>query len=798
MLFARSDGVRFQTLADHTNEVAKLSAKSCIHVGLRSMGELVGLLHDSGKSYEKWQRYLIESRPTETIPHSGPSVWFTRRLFANCSDNMSEPTLQIICIAIRGHHGGLRDVLRPDGELDEPVEDTYSADEKKQAEEMFFAEVVSKERLLALFSDACIEISALISKAYSNVDKNNDNAKNILMLQMGLVQKFVYAALIDADRLNAATWENELLSSHNELSPQWKVHISNLERKLNSFDRDGINQIRGEISDACKNFEAAQNGIYRLYIPTGGGKTLSSLNISLRTAAKWGKDRIFFFIPFLTILEQNAQEIREAIGEDGSSEIGSVLEHHSNIVWDVTPETEAKEQLYKRQTERWSSNEIIMTSTIQLLNTFYSGNSASVRRLRALANSVIVIDEVQAIPSSCTYLFTQAMNFLAAFCNCVVILCTATPPPLDQLKYPIKMSIPVDIIPNTTELFHSFKRTEVKFENLEKPLKIDEIADYVVDKWRLNGNCLLVMNTKSAARKIYLNLEQRAELCNVHIYYLSTELCPAHRTMLLKEIKSLLNKEPVICISTQLIEAGVNISFGCVIRALAGFDSIVQAAGRCNRHGEDTQKDVYVVPCKDERLDSLRDILEGQKATYQLLFDFSNNQEALGGDILSPQAVLRYYEYYYFRREKTLGYSLQNGKTAVNLMGYNEAARNEYWCEYNTVFKPCLLAQSFKTVGNSFSPIQENTTGVIVPYANSDELLEELYHAKTPQIKARQLRRLQKFTVNLYQNKLDELFKKGAVSYNDENGIWVLHKGFYSNVTGINISAIEQADYYIL
>ncbi len=738
---------------------------------------------------------MVNNNTTGTIPHSAPGVWFAHRLLDNRKEAGAELTLQMLCFAIRGHHGGIHDALTPEGEPDEPLPLSYSEDENREAENNFFEEVVSREKLEALFTEARSEVAALFGRS-GKLSALSPTAKNEVMIYLGLTERFIYSALIDADRTDAAAWEARDDRINDEV-PDWKTHIEKLREHLGTLDHSGIGTLREGISDTCFNFISETSGIYRLYVPTGGGKTLSGLAFGLSTAKRCGKDHIFITSPFLTILEQNAAAIRKALGENEDTTSSAVLEHHSNVVFESGDDSDEAERLFLRQTERWQSPEIIMTSSVQLLDALFAGKTAAARRMRALQNSVIIIDEVQAIPSSCTYLFNMAANFLAYICNSVVVLCTATPPALTKLPYPVHMSCPEDIVPNAAELFHAFKRTALVFSDSSHAMMADELAQYIIGKLRKNGNCLAVMNTKSVALNLYRRIKGMAG-SEVKVFYLSTELCPAHRTVIIEDIRKMLGKTPVICISTQLIEAGVDISFHCVVRALAGLDSIIQAAGRCNRNAKGDIADVFIVRCADERLDMLPDISAGVEATSRLLSDFEHEPEKLGGDLLSPESIERYYGYYYTRREKSLGYAIGKDNNAVNLLGFNEKARVAFQNEYKRSYHPSLLAQAFRTVGKRFAPISQNTIGVIVPFGSSGAQLQSLIDSKTSRDRARHLRNLQKFTVNVYENKLAELQSNGALSFNELYGIWILSNGFYSDETGISISGAEKVDNYIL
>ena len=793
MLLAREVDSRYQSLSEHCWAVAKMTSEICRDCGLSSMGELVGLLHDFGKSFDKWQNYMADGG--QTVPHASPGVEFVKRNFSKFKERCGPITQQMICLAIRGHHGGLHDVLLQSGEIDEVLPSQYTQEEVKKAENSFFSEIAALPYLEHLFIQSCGEVENLykatlrLAKDVKGRDADRISQANEAMFYMGLAMRLLYSALIDADRLDAANWEDKE-SNHNESFPKWEKMQTPLMQRLQNLNKEGIGKLRSKISDKCGCFDQ-KNGIYKLTVPTGGGKTLSSLRLALNVASKYKKKRIVYAIPFLTILEQNAKEIRIAIGEDRydsffeKGQACTVLEHHSNIILE---EDDENETYYAKRTERWDAP-IVMTSTVQFLNSLFSARSSSARRMAALTNSVIIVDEVQAIPTPCTYLFNLAVNFLAHFCNCIVILCTATPPELSSLKYPVRISTPPDVVDNISELFYAFKRTRI-LANPAKKYSIDELTSFILDKLNNVNNCLIIMNTKTTAKRLYKTIKS-----NLHgdwiIKYLSTELCPSHRKKKIEEIREQLKSKKVVVISTQLIEAGVDISFRCVIRALAGLDSIIQAAGRCNRHNEEEIGYVYVVNCLDEHLKMLPDIYKGKSITEEIL---ATQPQA---DLSNPYIVIQYYERFFLESRGSLGYTFDN-KNAVDLLGFNADARNEFLAESGEKFPADLLAQSFRTVGKAFRPISDDTIGVVVPYEESMLLLDKLRTAASNKEKRDIYRFLQKFSINVYEHKLRELQQRGIVWFDKSIELWLLRDGFYSEEEGLETSFSIVVDDYIL
>lgn len=418
--------------------------------------------------------------------------------------------------------------------------------------------------------------------------------------------------MLDADRYDSYLFENNEKVT-NMTDDNFFAKLSDeLENHIRKLDKSGsVNKERQKISDACLSFAKNDNGIYQLHVPTGGGKTLSSLRYAVNCAKMNGKDRIFYIAPYKSILEQNADVVR-GISKYCKEEI---LEHHSDIV--------SSDDRYKLLTERWSSK-IVLTTMVQFLDTLFAGKSSAARRFHSLANSVIIIDEVQSIPVNCIYMFNTAMNFLASVMNCSVVLCTATQPRLHLTKKYLLMLSNKRMIEDTTEIFKRFKRTQIRDLTIEGVFSSERLAEFIAEKHKDNKRILAILNTKKAALKAFLCLKENYPSFNV--CYLSTGLCPAHRRKVLEKIRY---EKEVICISTQLIEAGVDISFSIVIRSLAGLDSIAQAAGRCNRNKELENGDVYIIRFKEENIDKLVDIREGQKAALNVLAAFEKNLKDL-------------------------------------------------------------------------------------------------------------------------------------------------------------------------
>lgn len=383
----------------------------------------------------------------------------------------------------------------------------------------------------------------------------------------------------EPEREDPALWE--------KLSARLEAHLDALAQKAPENEKAAaINQKRREIADACGAFAGHTAGVFRLVVPTGGGKTYSSMRYALHCAAQAqaGKQRIFYVAPYKTILEQNAGDIRDVLKQDDA-----VLEHHGDVSFEGENDEASREALqhWELLIERWDAP-VILTTTVQFLNTLFDGSSKCMRRMHRLADAVIILDEVQAMPVRCLHLFNAAMNFLACVLHCAVVLCTATQPELGKVRHPILLSKPCDIVPDPEAMSAAFHRVEVRDRTAEPEMDARTLAEFVHERAQKEGSTLAVLNTKATAAGLFAALNARmAELPEeerIPLRFLSTSLCPAHRKVVVEDIRTRLKRsERLICVSTQLIEAGVNLSFACVVRALAGLPAehtVCHPAGR--------------------------------------------------------------------------------------------------------------------------------------------------------------------------------------------------------------------------
>ncbi len=784
-----SDGAE-QSVKEHLENVSYLCADFCKKVLIESTGKLVGLLHDMGKETETFNKYILYSfsNPDDkslrgTVDHSTSGAKFIYDTFFSSDNPYQKLSAQIISLVICSHHGGLIDCI--DLDLDDKFTSRMNPDTFKihydEALNNFFNQCASREEIEKLFGQSTQEIKELLMK----VNKICNN-KQFGKFSASLLIKYIFSCLIDADRYDThkfmtgkESFEELKSIDHGKL---WEELTGNLDSKLALLPvKTKVDILRGEISIACKGFAVNKTGIYQLLVPTGGGKTLSSLRYALEHAKHYKKDRILYIIPFTTIIEQNSKEIKEYLGREDI-----VLEHHSNLVFDNDNED------YKLLTERWDSP-IILTTMVQFLNTLFSGGTQSVRRMHSLANSIIIFDEIQAIPIKCINMFNFAINFLSKICNATIVLCSATQPLLSETKRPIFLEENAGIILNANEKFKDFKRTSVIAKIRAGGYDYNDLKDFVYEIAGGVNSVLVILNTKNAAKELFRALEKENSLLPEErqsiVFHLSTNMCPAHRIKILDGLRKDLGRKKVICVSTQLIEAGVNISFECVVRSLSGLDSIAQAAGRCNRHGENNCGNVYIVNMNQdsENISRLLEIKAGQQTTNRILDEYKENPGAFDNNLISPKAIETYFKYYFHEMKLHMNYTLPKphaDKTMFDLLSGNQLVVTAY-SEKNQVKPDLMINSSFKTAGDYFEVIDQNTKGVIVPYDKGEELIANINGRCNLVDLKKYLKEAQQYSVNLFDLEFRKLEKMGAFIPLNNGSVIALRKGFYDKSTGI-------------
>ena len=608
--------------------------------------------------------------------------------------------------------------------------------------------------------------------------------------------KFIFSALIDGDRTNTRLFEEKKTDElENDSEELFNVYYARLIDKINSFKEDdkadsSINRLRNEMSEQCDAFAEKPSGIYTLSIPTGGGKTLASLRYALKHAMHYNKKRIIYVVPYTTIIEQNAADVREILKDDAN-----ILEHHSNVINDNDDHDEKEDgmtsarQKLKLAKDNWDSP-IIFTTMVQFLNVFFAKGSRNIRRLHHLSESVIIFDEVQKVPTSCVSLFNDALNFLKDYGKASMVLCTATQPALDFVQHKLAINKDAEIIKDIDQVIHAFKRVELVDLATEQTFSNEKLVNLIEEQMEEKQSLLVILNTKSVVKDLYEKLKGRGG--SETIYHLSTSMCAAHRNTILVEVREKLkNRDKIICVSTQLIEAGVDVSFESVIRSLAGLDSIAQAAGRCNRHGEMGVQSVYVIDHVEENLSRLKEIKVGKQVSKRILVDMKRDKNNHGGSLLSRQAMERYFKEFYTELESNLNYFIPKLKVDMTELLTVSRGQNRYLEAYRANNQnqqvPLFILNSYQTAAEHFRVIDDLTTSVIVPYGEGKEIIAALNGNQSIEDLTQMLRKAQQYSVNLFQFEKDELIKNdGLVSYLNGD-IMALKEGAYSEEYGMDI-----------
>jgi CRISPR-associated endonuclease/helicase Cas3 len=796
VFLAHLENGREQFLRDHLLGVSAATRRNADKIGVGPAGAVIGLLHDLGKysaTFQKYLRRMALNQDTEQpdaergkIDHStagAQTIWNDLKQRGKVEGIVGE----ILAICVASHHSGLIDCVTPVG-LDNLSRRMKKADQDSHFDEAW----TSAESSIIEGNRTNLQDPKLVGGISQIIVRicQTDSGETIRRFKIGLLVRFLFSCLIDADRTDTADFSNQaaaLLRQHGRYR-EWRALASLLERHIEGFSgQAGIDTLRRQVSDACLLASERPKGMYLLSVPTGGGKTLASLRFALNHAAQWKADRIIYVSPYTSIIDQNAAVVR-GILEPSGTEFGSVvLEHHSNL----TP----LKQTWKSKvlSENWDAP-VVFTTAVQLLEALFGSGTRAVRRLHQMVNSVLVFDEIQTLPVRCVHMFNNAMNFLVEQCGSTVVLCTATQPLLHQVdpaKGAIRLGEHAEIMQDVPALFARIRRYETLDRRKLGGWEHGEAADLAISETRRAGSCLVVVNTKREALSIYNECRTRGT--GIAVAHLSTSMCPAHRLKILDDVKERLKQgAPTICVSTQLIEAGVDISFGSTIRALAGIDSIAQAAGRCNRHGEADLGHVHIINLA--RLPkALREIRLAQEAAERVLDENAGGGESGTVDLSDPRLIALYFRYYFFDRQNDMDYPVGPDKAERNDTLLNMLAENRLAVSGRPAPPPVSLRQAFQKAADAFEAIDASTRGVIVPYTSEGKaLIGELCAAFDLSKQFKLLKRAQQFTVNVFPHVLDELQRTHAVHEVQEGtGILHLDERWYSDDFGLNIEGTE-------
>ena len=809
-----------QSLATHLTETAAIAKILAAKLGLDLAGELLGLMHDFGKYSLKFQKYIYdatglinpdlddeESTPGGSkVDHSTAGAqWVYRRLAAMGQKESGVLCGQMLGLCIASHHGaGLIDCLDDEGNV--VWQKRFNKDDSlTHLSECLQNTDESVLRQAEGLADKALLVQMLTPLKAVLMLPEAQAGHQIKEFYLGCFTRFLFSCLIDADRINSADFERENQKEIRRLQekPDWQAAINKLEARLAQFERRyPIDEIRRQIADDCLQRAADAQGIYTLTVPTGGGKTLASLRHALHHAQTHGLERIIYIIPYTSIIDQNAEAVRDILGDEW------VLEHHSNL----DPEKQTWQN--KLLSENWNKP-IVFTTMVQFLDAWFGGGTRGARHIHPMANSVLIFDEIQTLPVKCVHLFCNALNWLVQFGGSSAVLCTATQPLLSACgvdEFPedkralvkarglLQLASNAEIMGKNQaldKLFADLSRVEIKFNEKAGGWSVDEAGAFLLTQFQTALSCLFIVNTKKWAKALYQYCQQQ-NVPSEALFHLSTNQCAAHRKALFARMKQRLEQKlPVVCISTQLIEAGVDISMACVIRALGGLDSIAQAAGRCNRHGENACKGrVWVLNLQEPSLAKvLPDIDAGQQQAERVLREFA------GQDILQPNAMQQYFEYYFYQRSDEMAYAVKNSVSGSLLDWLSDNGLNNYAAKNDQrrqARQYPLLMHSFKSAGRAFQVIDAPTRAVIVPYGEGKALIAKLCGEYEPKAFYGYLNQAQRFSVNVFPNVWKKLIESNAIHEIADTGVYYLNERHYSEEYGLAADEVAPMDFYDL
>ena len=514
-----------QSLQDHLTHVAKLCEQYASAFGAGQIANIIGLLHDYGKYDGEFQRYIRAQRSTTVNHKTAGAIKMKQQYGAGAL---------LLGLPIHGHHGGLHDLGAKNARADGTYLSAVNEFDSKILDKFPQDEITIPQQLPPLKAD-------------------NE-------FSLGILIRMLYSCLIDGDRTDTEEFCTQRLRQQNgNLPPNLFEKLMQAYPKSNG---QPINEIRQEILQDCLTSAEKEQGLFTLTVPTGGGKTLSSLAFALKHAQKHGLRRVIYVIPYTSITQQNAAVFRERLGDE------IVLEHHSNVLYDHEVDFRTK-----WATENWEIP-IVVTTNVQFFESFYSANPSACRKLHNLANSVIIFDEAQNLPLTYLSSCMMAISELIKNYGVTAVLCSATQPTIG--KYLDKELKPQEISAHPDVLAEKLKRVCYEF----KGKCTDEALCELLSQEQA---ALIIVNSRRHAYFLYQLLSQKHE----NVYHLSTTMHYLHRQEVLQKVKERLKEQqPTILVSTQLIEAGVDIDFPLVVRSMAGIDSVVQAAGRANREGK--------------------------------------------------------------------------------------------------------------------------------------------------------------------------------------------------------------------
>lgn len=674
----------WQKLEEHLKNVANLANNFAEPFNSGNWAYLAGLLHDIGKYSQEFQNMLIKSSDNninmETkVGHPDHSTAGAQKANQLRVNGLGK----LIAYAIAGHHSGLLDGKSNEACLEDRL--------KKNIPDYS-----------ACPQDICAFDPHIKSLPFILAKGNNMR----VAFQLQFFIRMLFSCLVDADFLDTESFmKKEFVRGGYSKLPEMKDKLMQaLEKLTNKPPNTKVKGHRKEVLQQCISAADKTPGLFSLTVPTGGGKTLSSLAFAMKHAVKYGMKKIIYVIPYTSIIEQNAGVFREIFGDD------SVLEHHSSL------EINEDDHKSRLAIENWDAP-LIVTTNVQFFESLFHNKSSRCRKMHNIANSVIILDEAQMLPVPLLKPCMEALRELTSSYKTTIVLCTATQPALSKTEeFRNGLENVREIILNPEELYNKFKRVKIYYLSKKQEIMDVELAKKILKHKKV----LCVVNTRSHARGLYEQIEDKDGL-----YHLSALMCPAHRSKVIQKIKqALLNSEKCRVISTQLIEAGVDIDFPVVFRSSAGIDSIAQSAGRCNREGRLQEGKVYIFYSeKKPPVGHLRQSAEVADAVIRK-YD----------DLLSIKAINEYFSHLYWKNSDSLDKNNILGRLTEGVGRINFP---------------------FREIGKKFRIIDSDMVSIIIPYNDeAKKIIKKLRYAEFTKNLAR---KAQRFSVQVYPQILRKL-----------------------------------------
>lgn len=718
-----ADTSRWELLLDHIRRVSQLCGEFAKPFQAENWGRLAGLWHDLGKYTDAFQDYLLTSNGFEAhieqvsrVDHATAGAQHAEKRFGRMG--------RILAYVIAGHHAGLANATGGRSSMAERLDKIVPACLDVPDEILNPDFQIIPPRFLTAESPA------------------NGGAREPELhgFQVAFFTRMLFSALVDADFLATEEFYDREKSKRRTsgVHPPFEAMRSTLHdallQKQATATPGTVSTCRQRILAACLEAAKQPAGMFSLTVPTGGGKTLSSLAFALDHAIQHDKSRIVYAIPFTSIIEQTADVFRQVF-EPLSNEI--VLEHHSNF--DPFKKRESSQSRSedpdenesprsRLAAENWDAP-LVVTTNVQLFESLFAAKTSRCRKLHNLVNSVIILDEAQTLPVDRLRPCLAVLQELVLSYGCTVVLCTATQPAVnDREGFPIGLPQVREIIPDPVTLAEEMKR--VRVEIIKKGTRWtnqDQVTDEeLIERMQEHDSFLTIVNTRGHAAKLYRDLLSQGE--GEGLYHLSTLMCGQHRSDTIAKIRQRLQAGKRCCVvSTQLIEAGVDVDFPVVFRALSGIDSIAQAAGRCNREGKLPTGTVIVFDPKSVKLQGYLGSTAQSASEIIPKFD----------DILSPGAVEEYFQLHYWKHRGTNHWDKTPDQGVMKCF-------------------PVPLTEfsaDFRNAAEVFRLIEEQGQTVFVPYGCNGQRLIERLRKDGPDRGL--LRQLQRYSVTLY----DALFR---------------------------------------